>query len=513
MSLLTPIVQPLTVSQAAHLLRRATFGASAAHIRQFTGLAPAEAVRRLLADTPAPPLPRDPATGQTLMDRPFNRTLSGNLLKGWWLGRMLTEPPSLREKTTLFWQNHFVSTLTEVADYRYLYRQNELQRRLAFGNFRTFVVEITKDPAMLRYLNGNQNVAGRPNENYARELLELFTIGRGHYSEEDVRAAARVLTGWADTGFRNETNATITSVFRATQHDAGNKVFSAFFQGTTIPGGTGDTTGDIELGLLVDMILRQPETARNIVRKLYRWFVNMDLTAAVERDFIEPLAQVFRRSNYEIRPVLEALFTSQHFFDPSLRGSVIKSPLELIVGSWRLLELNVPDYETQTAAFYNLTNTLLARSREQQMDVLDQPTVFGYKPYYDTGYYEIWINANTLTMRGSFTDQLTTGSIRVNNVRQIPDLLKLAGGFSNPADAVKLVDELTDLLLAVSLSRAQKDLLIDQVLVQGLPRYVWSDEWNSYRNDPTSVAKQMAVQMKLINLMQYLFRMAEGQMT
>ncbi|WP_266367660.1 DUF1800 domain-containing protein [Tellurirhabdus rosea] len=513
MSLLLPVTEPLSTPQAAHLLRRATFGASSAHIRQFTGLTPGEAVQRLLADTPAAPAPLDPATGQTIMDKAFNRNLSNNLLKGWWLGLMLTEPVSLREKTTLFWQNHFVSTIAEVQDYRFMHRQNVMLRRNAFGNFRTFVMEVTKEPAMLRYLNGNQNVVGRPNENYARELLELFTIGRNNYNEDDVKAAARVLTGWADTGFRNETTATFGSLYRPNQHDTTGKTFSSFFQSTVIQGRSGDAGGDLELGELIDMILRQPETARNIVRKMYRWFINADLTAEIEKDFIEPLAQVFRQNQYEIKPVLTALFTSRHFFDTNLKGAIIKSPLELIVGSWRTFGMSVPDYTKETTNFYALANTLLTRSREQQMDVLDQPTVFGYKPYYDTGYYEIWINSNTLAMRGGYTDSFINGNIRVSNVRQIPNLLPLVAATSDPADAVKMIDELTGLVLAVDLSRSQKDFLIDQVLVPGLPRYVWSDEWNNYRNDPTNTVKQMAVQMKLTSLMQYVFRMAEFQMT
>lgn len=514
MSSLLPHQQPLTLKQAAHLLRRATFGATPAQVKSYAGLTPQAAVERLMADLPAPAPPIDAATGQTFVDQPYNRDRQGawtQYTKSWWLNLMLTGPLSLREKLALFWQNLFVSTLTVVGDPRFVYRQNVMIRRNALGNYRTFVIEVTKDPAMLRYLNGNQNVVGKPNENYARELQELFTIGRNNYTEDDIKAAARVLTGWTDTGYRNETNASIGTAFRANQHDTTDKKFSAAYQNTVIKGRSGATAGDEELAELVDMILRQAETARTICRKLYRWYVNADISADVEQNVIEPLAQVFRQGKYEIRPVVQALLTSAHFYDEAVRGAIIKSPLELIGGLWRSFSMPIPDPQKETASFYQLTSTLWQQSRSQQQDILDQPTVFGYKPYYDTGYYQIWINSNTLAQRGGFTDQFLNG-IRVNGVRQIPDLITLARQTSNPSDAVSLVDELTAVLFAFDLTRSQKDYVIDQVLVPGLPRYVWSDEWNNYNNDPTNTAKQMAVQAKLSAMWQYLFRLAEYQM-
>ncbi|WP_234735599.1 DUF1800 domain-containing protein [Tellurirhabdus bombi] len=512
MASLNSVTSPLTARQVSHLLRRATVGVSTAKMRSWIGLTPQAALERLFAEQPLLPAPLDPATGKTFVDIPFSSTLSKSYLKGWWVGQMLTEQVSVREKMVLFWQNHFVTTLAEVDDYRYFYYQNLMLRRNALGNFRTFIIEVTKDPAMLRYLNGNQNVAGKPNENYARELLELFTIGRNNYTEDDVKAAARVLTGWADSGFRSTTTATITTSFRANQHDTTNKQFSTFFQNTLIQGKTGATAGEAELGSLIDMILAQPETARFICRKLYRWFLNADISPDVEQTIIEPLAKIFRGSNYEIKPVVSALLTSQHFYEESLRGSIIKSPVELVIGAWRAFEMPVPDLTKEAAVFYTFTNYLLQRTKEQQQDLLDQPSVFGYKPYYDTGFSEIWINASTLALRGNFTDQLINGRITINNVRQYPDLIKIAGATTAPTDVEKLINELAENWFAVDLTKQQKDYMIDQIMVPGLPRYVWSDEWNNYKNDPTSTNKRMAIQTKLVNLMLYMFRLAEYQM-
>ncbi|WP_019987988.1 DUF1800 domain-containing protein [Rudanella lutea] len=511
---LSTYTQSLTRTQAAHLLRRATFGPTAAQLRQFTGLKPAAAVALLLADQPTPTPPIDTTTGKTFVDLPFNndlQTAHQTALKNWWLGLMINEGASAREKLTLFWQNHFVSTYATVSDARYLYRQLVLIRQYAMGNFRQFVIDMTKDPAMLRYLNGNVNVANKPNENYGRELQELFTIGLGgQYTEDDVKAATRVLTGWADTGFRSTTSADITVAFRSNQHDTGNKQFSAAYGNYVVKGRTGNTAGDEELADMVDMILRQPETARFLVRKLYRFFVCTEITPAVETNVIEPLAKIYRDNKYELKPVLTTLFTSDHFYDESVRGAIIRSPLELLVGQFRFAGLKTPEHGT--TAFNQLGDYLRTRAREQQMDVYEQPTVFGYPPYYDTGLDRIWISANTLALRSLFTDQFIRGQIRYNNVTYGLDSVEVVRALSNPGDPVQMMDELTDLVFAVPLAQSQKDFLIDQVLVPGLPRYEWPAEWNDYAQSPTN-AKRMSVKIKLDNLFLFMYRMAEFQMS
>lgn len=516
MALLDSYGQPLTAKQTAHLLRRATFGASPAQIKPFTGLTPGAALAKLLADQPVPSAPVDPKTNATFVDLPFNKDMDGiysGYLRSWWIGTMMNEAVSLREKMTLFWQNHFVSTLATVNDTRYIYLQNVLLRKHALGNFRQFVIEITKDPAMLRYLNGDQNVAAHPNENYGRELQELFTIGRGgNYTEDDVKAAARVLTGWADTGYRDETTAAITTVFRDKQHDTTDKKFSAAYGNTVIKGRSGPTAGDAELADLVDMILKQPETARFICRKLYRFFINSDITDDIEANFIGPLADVFRKGNYEIKPVLTALFTSGHFYDDALRGAIIKAPLDLLVGTTRYFEANPPDMSKDATNFYGLSNYIFQRAREQQQEVMNQPTVFGWRPYYDTGFYQIWVSANTLALRGYFTDQFALGTIKSGTYKLTPSTITYARLASDPSDPVKLMDALTDLLFAADLSRVQKDYLIDNVLIAGLPRYEWTAEWSAYANDAGNTTKRNAVQKKLDSVFQYMFRMAEYQL-
>ena len=516
MALLDAYTKPLTADQVAHLLRRTTFGPTPDQIKTLTGQTAAQLVIKLLADQPVPAPPLDLKTSKTFMDQPFDTTNQGTFeayLKMWWANLMLNQPVSLLEKMTLFWSNHFVTNDSTVNDYRYMYRYNTLLRQYALGNFKAFAIAITQDPAMLRFLNGDQNVSGTANENYARELQELFTIGRnGGYTEDDVRAAAKVLTGWADTGYRDAVNAPISSAFRPTKHDATDKTFSATYQNTIIKGRSTATAGLDELNDLLDMILKNVETPRYICRQIYRWFVNSDISTDVETNVIDPLGDLFRKSNFDIKPVLTTLFQSQHFFDDSLRGAMIKSPTDLVVGTFRFWGLQAPDpSQTQTiAAYYQIGNYIYARVKEEQQDLLNPPTVFGWTAYYQTGYYQQWVNSTTLGLRGSFGDMLTTSSLKLNS-KLVVDVLTYAKTLSDPTDPAKIVSDMTSQVLAIALDQAQKDFLTDTVLLGSIPRYEWTSEWNDYVRNPTDAAKKQAVQMKLTALVQYIFRMAEYQ--
>ncbi|GAB4026642.1 DUF1800 domain-containing protein [Spirosoma koreense] len=516
MALLDTYTKPLTADQVAYLLRRATFGPTPDQIKSLTGQTAAQIVAKLLADQPTPVPPLDLTTSKPFTDQPFDMTNAGkyNLyVKYWWANLMLNQPVSLLEKMTLFWSNHFVTNDATVNDYRYMYRYNTLLRQYALGNFKAFAVAITQAPAMLRFLNGNQNVAGTPNENYARELQELFTIGRnGGYTEDDVRTAARVLTGWADSGYRDATTAAISSAFRATKHDTTDKKFSATYQNTVIKGRSGANAGLDELNDLLDMILRNDETPRYICRRLYVWFVNSDISADVETNFIRPLADLFRKSNFEIKPVMAALFQSQHFFSDSLRGAIIKSPTDLVIGTMRFWSLQAPDPTQNITAFYQIGNYIFARIKEEQQEILNPPTVFGWTAYYQTGYYQQWINSTTLGLRGFFSDALTTNALKLNG-KAVVDVLAYTKTLPDPTDPAKLVDDMTAQMLAISLSQAQRDFLTDTVLLNALPRYEWTAEWNDYVRNPNDAAKKQAVQLKLTTFLQYLFRTALYQIT
>jgi uncharacterized protein (DUF1800 family) len=534
---------PLTAEKAAHLLRRATFGPTQTEIVSFTGLTATQAVAKLISNANYSPLPPvdlktgQTTSGQTYLDKPFNGDRNfdfGHYIRYWWLGLMTsqTAPPSLLDKLTLFWQNHFVATREVVDDYRFVNQYLLLLRTNALGNFRTLVTKVTKEPAMLRYLDGYQNEVGKPNENYARELQELFTVGatdfagNKNYTEDDVKAAARVLTGWKYTNYWVRESTSFTTTFTLSKHDTANKTFSAKYNSTTITGRSTNpsstvTAGDAELDDLVTMLLKHPQTPRFICRKLYRWYVNPNVTQTIEDNVIGPLAQFFAsaENDYAIQPVIVKLLTSQIFFDDANRGAMVKSPADLAVGALRFFNQPVPDMMADYAAFNTYFNFVFYRMRDMQMALLDQPSVFGYEPYYQTGYSKIWMNTTTIALRSDYTDAFIWRWLEVKpGYKMGIDLLawatSLQTNFSDVTGtpAISCVDVQTAFsknLFALELFPTQKDFLIDTIMMQGIPRTSWTFEWNAYRTAPTDTNKKNAVTARLQNLMKYMLRMAE----
>jgi uncharacterized protein (DUF1800 family) len=564
MPYLDPYTPVLTAKTAAHLLRRATFGPNQTEIRVLTGKTAAQAVQFLITNSNYnPPQPVDLDTQKASVGQPYLQSSTtpagqyipfngdrnidlGLYIKYWWLAQMTqqTDRPSLLDKLTLFWQNHFVTASEVVEDYRFIWSYLKLLRDNALGNFRDLVTKVTKEPAMLRYLNGDMNEVGvnKANENYARELQELFTVGavdaegNKNYTEDDVKAAARVLTGWKHTNFGVKGSTSFATVFVNSKHDASNKYFSAKYNNTIISGRSGSSAGDVELNQLITMLLNHPQTPRFICRKLYRWYVNPNITSAIEENVIVPLAALFVKGNFAIQPVLETLLTSQIFFDDANMGSMVKSPAELLIGATRFFNQPIPSLMPSVEPYRVFFNFIYWRMRELQLDLMDQPTVFGHEPYYQTGYSRNWISANTLTLRNDFTDALVYRWLTIDSdykygIDLIASVTGLQANFGDittststppgtPAiTCVLVLNELTKNLFAVDLTQSQKDFLIDKIMMMDQsPRTTWEFEWNTYRRTVTypnnyttnqvKFAKE-TVNWRLQTLMRYLLRMAE----
>ncbi|MCC2545946.1 DUF1800 family protein [Hymenobacter sp. BT175] len=516
---LNPYTGPWGAAQAAHLLRRTLFGPTRTQIATAAGQSLTQVINGLLT-TPAVPAPpvnvsttdTSVPVGQTWVNQSFDQAVEGvrrSSLRAWWLGQMLTQTPTLAEKMTLFWHNHFVVEFSEINDARYGYRYAALLRQQALGNFRQLTKDITVSPAMLRYLNGNQSTAGSPNENYGRELLELFTVGKGpiigpgnytNYTEADVQAAARVLTGWRDN------NVTMTGYFTASRHDTSIKQFSSAFGNVAIP-----NAGDQEYKALVDLIFNQAETARFLCRKLYRWFVYYVIDATTEADVIEPMAQLLIQSNYDVAPVLRALLSSEHFYDPINFGCLIKSPLDFSLGVARQLQIAFPP-ATNLVAQYGMWDYLNSITNLQQQVVGDPPNVAGWAAYYQTPqYHEMWINAVTLPRRNQFTDlMISTNGYSRNGARISIDPVTLTLTFpaTVASDANLLIAEYATLLVPIPLTPNQLTYL-KSVLLPGLPDFEWTVEWQDYLAAPTNAAKRAAVNTKLQLMLRTLMGLAE----
>ncbi len=536
---------PWGFDQAAHLLRRATFGATGADIAVLAAKNVNDAVNQLLAPVAAPPPPAAPSdevdsnknligakAGDTWTTLAYNSTLDSqrNLqLASWWVGLMLNQGISIVEKMTLFLHNHFVSEYTDVVNAQFMYGQNSLFRRYALGNFRNLARDVTLDPAMLIYLNGNTNTAKSPNENYGRELQELFTIGKGpeiapgnytNYTEDDVKAAAKVLTGWAVR--RSPTTsppAPAGTYFIPGNHDATNKKFSSDYGGVTITGRSTEAGARQELDDLLAMIFGMAETARFIVRKLYRWFVYYMIDPATEANVIEPLAAILRNGNYELAPVLSTLFKSAHFYDPLNMGCLIKSPIDHLAGTMRLFSVKMPDPATQPVQLYNAWNLVRQTAANMLQIILAPPNVAGWPAYYqEPMFHELWITSDTLPKRNQFTDTMIGNGVTVrdqggkNGVLVRIDPFLFLQNVSDPSDVYTLIADTAKLLISAGLSPAQTDLC-GEALMGTTQYYEWNNAvWQPYATNPTPQNKAN-VEAKLRSLFKYIMDMAEYQLS
>ncbi|HRO47962.1 DUF1800 domain-containing protein [Agriterribacter sp.] len=525
-----PYTGAWTGNEVIHLLKRTMFGAKPGDIHYFAGKTMEAAVDELLNITS--PLPDPPVkeydTAEALVPdsnvdhgttwiNDFNEDdkiggLRKQSFKKWWVGVMLNQPRNIREKMMLFWHNHFATEMASSTNARYAYKHHTLLRTHALGNFKSLARAISVDPLMLVYQNGEQNRKGAPDENFARELQELFTLGKENnpnYTEDDVKAAARVLTGWRNDA---ETN---TSYFDPERHDTGNKTFSSFYNHTTIAGRSGNNAGDEELDDLINMIFSNGrEASEYIVRELYRWFVYYEIDDAAKANVIEPLALMLRNYNWEIKPVLAALLKSEHFFDPLNQGCLIKSPVDFVVGLCRECEVPLPD-SADYITWYSTLDGLLYQLELLQQSPGDPPSVSGWPAYYQIpAFHELWINNDTYPRRTQFTDIMVyNGFTRLGFELKI-DTIAFARSLSNPGDPKVLLDDSLAILYRIALSDAAKEQLKRDLLLTGQTNdYYWTNAWNTYIANPGDMMAYQTVHARLNELYRYLLALPEYQLS
>lgn len=380
------------VEGARHLLSRAGFGANPAQIAVYAPLSREAAVDKLLAGSSTRPTTPPPAWVDQPFERPGQAGLSEDQKKAlqqernqhalelrcWWLAEMRATPSPLTEKMTLFWHNHFVSSLEKVRSPQMMYQQNLLLRRYALGNFGELLHAVARDPAMMRYLDTAINRKGEPNENFAREVMELFTLGEGHYSEQDIREAARAFTGWGITQDEQFTE-------RPRLRDNDDK---------TIFGQRGNFNGDD----VIDLLLRQPSTAGFIAAKLWKNFVS----PTPDPTTIRKLADGFRRGNYELKPLLRAMLLTPQFWHS--QGALVKSPVELTIGTLVTFDLMPADWRA-----------IAGLNRQLGQDLFNPPNVKGWPGG------EAWINSATLLTRKQFLDRISHDAAPARDAFALPD--------------------------------------------------------------------------------------------
>jgi hypothetical protein len=439
---------PWNLKWAGHLYRRAGFGGSPKELH--------EAVTKGLSATLDGFLKPDPAEltawESQVKANGASTARTTFQLRAWWIYNILWSEFPLKEKMVLFWHNHFATSIAKVQQQRLMCEQNLMLRKHALGNFRNFLLDIGKDRAMLVWLDSNSNVKGKPNENYARELMELFSLGVGHYTENDVREAARAFTG--RTSDEEEP-------FDSEAHDDGSK---------TVLGQAGNWNGDD----IVRIVLEQPVAAQFIVAKLYRYFISE--TAAPPDSLLEPLANSFRKSDYDIGALVDTMIRSRHFFSGYAYRQRIKSPVEFVVGAVRALWKPLKEDDNNDEHRVVEPKMLITPLEAMGQELFAPPNVKGWPGG------KAWLNSATMLARHNFAQNVASGHLLLAEQRNIgprffevvspdsqapkdvekPDPASKRDAASlvkDEAEPRRVVDRLADVLLQDSIAKGAHDKL------------------------------------------------------
>jgi uncharacterized protein (DUF1800 family) len=363
---------------------------------------------------------------------------------------------------------------------------------------------------MLLFLNGNTNTVFSPNENYGRELLELFTVGKGAqlaagdystFTEQDVAAAAKICTGYIVQGVRSDTQTQVSSQFTPVLHDTSTKTLSYHFANQTI-----SAAGALEYANYIDVVFNQADTALYICRKLYRYFVNHDITSWVEQNIIADMAQTFVANNFEISPVLTELFTSAHFFDISVRGAIIRSPLETLCA---MLNTSNTTANFDLQSTYQIYLSMYGLADQMGQGYAAPPSVAGWTSYYQApAFYRLWINSTYIKKRFDVANLLTSNFYNVNgNVFKIK-VVDFLNGLSAPASAPQVIDDLCLVLFPKDIPAADK-LAIKSILTNSLPDFEWTLQYNEYLADPTNPVFYNPVELRMQAVLNVMFKMPQ----
>ena len=558
MASLVPYKGPFGKAELIHLLRRTMFGVTKSDIKTLVGKSMDDVVRQLMVQPSQTTKPLktyftttngvkndnlDPTIpmGSTWVDTPIAVGANPNpngyrriSYKSWWTGLQITQTLSIFEKMVLFWHNHFATEDSVIDSSQMAYFTNVVLRKNALGNFRSLVKEITLDPGMLRYLNGERNKKTAPDENYGRELQELFCIGKGAgaaFTEDDVKAAAKVLTGWYVIYQQKDANNVTQNVnprteFAAANHDTSSKQFSSFYNNTVISRvpktGEEKLMAEREIDDLISMLLGTKECAKFLCRRLWTFFVYYDITPDIETNVIEPLAEILRQ-NYDIKETLIALFTSDEFYKPINRGCMIKSPTDFHIGMLRQYGFPIPSnteaekMEIQYIFYAQMRNHIL----NQGFDLGDPPNVAGWPAYYQTpSFHEMWVDTSSYPLRKTSYESISRSEFSTGtnvffdankNIKIKTNFIDFVKAFDNPSDPNDLINEAVELLFGVPVTQQVKDQLKSTYLLLGQASdYYWTDAYQTYIANPsTSDPEAKRVPQMLIDLFIYMQGAAE----
>jgi uncharacterized protein (DUF1800 family) len=540
MASLSPITGALGTQKAAHLLRRATFGPGLQDISTFAGMTAQAAFTTLTQPVPPPAFPVDPMSGtdwvypNTVNANQDSLTLS-DYTRSWWMESMRSSGTNLTERMVWFYHTHFPMIMSRIeGNPQFAIDYLRLLRFYALGNYKELTKALCIDNGMLLHLDGNLNMKGVPQENFAREFLELYTVGKGeeisignytNFTETDVQALTKGFTGWGiDPSFQTIDAATNIPTGKvkgngtvSSQHDVTTKQFTSAFNNIAIQTGSVVGTDALipavydELDDLIEMVFNSSHTAKHICRRIYREFVYYKITTEIETDIIEPLATTLVNNNYDITSVLEVLFQSEHFYDldtvptsDNNIGAIIKSPMDLVIGTLRLFNLTVPNNTSELAAHYEMYSLLISQLDLQGLQFFEPYDVAGYEPYYQLpDFHRYWISSNYLANRYKFSELLISGFSGTSGVLVRLDIIDFVNvNCSNPGDATILVQELVDWLFPIAIDATRFNYFRNNVLLDQLSAANWTDEWNNYVNTGSDVNVRLQLESLITAMMQ-----------
>lgn len=512
---LNPLNSNLGQLRAKHLLRRCLFHYNNDLLNNISNLNATEAVSQLLLDDsvtysePYDPLPDENPHGFWLSSGVYppdipNQGRKRGLLTAWWWYNMINRV-NLKDKLTFFLHTTFTIANGDVGASHYFYDHLRLLEYYSSGNLRDLAKKITLDNAMLNYLDNTQNNANNPNENYAREFLELFTITKGEqvgegdystYTEQDVIEAARVFSGFKTQLDRSiidpDTNIPMGRL-SINQHDQGIKTFSYAFDNYELQGGNTQETIFEELYEFVDMVFDKQATALAYVKKLYRFFVKSEWDEDIEQNIIIPLADDLYNNGYEILPVVKRLLESQHFFDAAdsdptdeIIGSIIKSPLQLLSSTITNLGFNIPDPENDMENYYKFVMFFMRNTYFPMagMNVFAPDTVAGHPAIYQSPDFDRhWFSSSTILARYRLIECLITGRNKLGGNgffgSELDTVAFVENTSANPGNIYYLVDEIANILYPNPIDQDRVDYFAELIL-EGYPSYYWTDTWDEY---------------------------------
>ena len=545
MASLDPYSGVLGLRLAKHLLRRATFNVTKARIEQYSNYTVDQALSDLLATSdknlnqpihyvngnltsPSPWINDDPTYGTVNVDNGSGLQKENDYVTSWWMDEARRDT-SLRSKMTYFLFTNLTAPQKDNGNSAYYYDYIMLLEHFCLTDWKELVFQVSINPRMLEFLNNDENTVDNPNENYARELLELYTIGVGkpiyldengniafegsplNYTEADIEKIAEVLTGWrfdknqrSSMPLNGESNGNFPCGYPVpSDHNFNSKQLSSHFNNHLIPAWdpTGQTESqkkaqmEAELRDLIDVILAQDETAKYICRKLYRFFVSRNISTEIEDDIIGPLSNTFR-ANYNLEAVISQLLKSKHFYDADdnlnsdeIIGGLIKSPLELALQSISLLDFPVPhpidEGELHYKSFFsnNLINKFLVQSSQPPFGETTTPPA-GFPAHYSgPNYDKSWFNSSTIIYRYNICKNIFfKGSYGFNPAAYLQSVV------TDPKDPELILTTFTDMMFPESASDERKQYFIDTFLFDGgsllqdgdSKYYYWESLWTDY---------------------------------